>query len=78
MEDEFAAGSGGVDGFLEAAEPDPTLSQASDGVDQMPQRAAKPIGLPDNQGVAGTVLVQDLLEDWPVGRAPRAVSVNTR
>jgi hypothetical protein len=33
----------------------------------MPQRPAKPIGLPDNQGVAGTGLVHDLLEDRPVG-----------
>jgi hypothetical protein len=37
VEDELAAGGGRVDRFLQAPEADPTLSQASDGVDQMPQ-----------------------------------------
>src|SRR5215218_728676 len=37
VEDELAAGGGGVDRLLEAAEPDPAVSQAGHGVDQMPQ-----------------------------------------
>jgi hypothetical protein len=36
VEDELAARGGGVDRLLEAAEPNPTLSQPSDGVDQVP------------------------------------------
>src|SRR5215218_4040115 len=39
VEDELAAGGGGVDRLLEAAEPDPAVSQAGHGVDQMPQRS---------------------------------------
>ena len=40
VEDELAAGSGGVDRPLEAAEPDPALSQAGNRVDQVPERPA--------------------------------------
>jgi hypothetical protein len=68
MEDELAAGGGGgVDRLLEAAEPNPTLGQAGDGVDRMPQGATEPVEFPDDQGVAGAQLVQDLLEDRAVG-----------
>ena len=67
MKDELTAGSGGVDRLLQTAEPDPTLGELSDGVDQMPQGAAEPVEFPDDQGVAGPQLVQDLLEDGPVG-----------
>jgi hypothetical protein len=35
VEDEPAAGGGGVDRLLEAAEPNPTLGEAGDGVDQV-------------------------------------------
>src|SRR5215213_5753524 len=35
-------------------------------VDQMPQGAAEPVELPDDQGVTGAQLVQDLLEDRSV------------
>jgi hypothetical protein len=57
VEDELAAGGGGVDRLLEAAEPDPAVGQAADGVDQVPQRAAEAVQLPDDQGVAGSQLV---------------------
>ena len=67
MEDELAAGSGGVNRLLQAPEPDPTLGQPGDGVDQMPQGAAEAVELPDDQGIAGAQLVQDLLEGGPVG-----------
>jgi hypothetical protein len=67
VEDELAAGGGGVDRLLEAAEPDPALGQPSDRVDKMAQGAAEPIELPHDQGVAGAQLVQQLLEGGPVG-----------
>jgi hypothetical protein len=52
-EDELAAGGGGVDCLLEAAEPDPAVSEPRHGVDQVPKRPAQPVELPDNQGLAG-------------------------
>jgi hypothetical protein len=78
VEHELAAGGGGVDGLLEAAEADAAVGQAGDGVDQVPQGAAQAIQLPDDKGVAGAELVQDLFEGGAVLRAPLAVSVNTR
>jgi short chain dehydrogenase len=61
------AGGGGVDGFLEAAEPDAALGELSDGVDQMPQRAAEEaVELPDDEGVAGAQLIEELLEGGAV------------
>jgi hypothetical protein len=66
VEDELAAGGGGVDRLLQAAEPDATLSQVGDGVDQVPERSAEAVELPDDQGVAGAQLVQDLGEDRSV------------
>ena len=58
-EDELAAGGGGVDCLLEAAEPDSAVSEPRYGVDQVPQRPAQPVELPDNQGLAGAELVQE-------------------
>jgi hypothetical protein len=66
VEDEFAAGGGGVDRLLEAAEPDAAVGEAGDGVDQVPQGAAEAVEFPDDQGVARRRLVQDLLEDGAV------------
>jgi hypothetical protein len=66
VEDELAAGSGRVDRLLQAPEPDPSVGEPGDHVDQVPQRPAQPIQLPDDQGVAGSQLVQDLLEDEAV------------
>jgi hypothetical protein len=67
VEDELAAGGGGVDRLLEAAEADAALGEAGDGVNQVPQGAAEPVELPDDQGVAGTQLVEHLGEDGAVG-----------
>ena len=78
VEDQLAAGGGGVDRLLQAPEPDPAISQPSDRVDQMAQRPPKGVQLPDDQGVAGAELVQELLEAGRSVRAPLAVSVNTR
>jgi hypothetical protein len=75
---QLAAGRGGVDGILEAAEPDAALSQGADGVDQVPERPAEAVQFPDDQDVAGPQLVQDLGEVGRSLRAPLAVSVNTR
>ena len=55
-----------------------TLGELGDGVDRVAQGAAEPIQPPHDQGVAGPQLVQDLLEVGRSGRAPLAVSVNTR
>jgi hypothetical protein len=67
MEDELAARRGGVDRFLQAAEPNPMLGKAGDGVDQMPQGAAEAIQFPHDQGVTRPQLVQDLGESGSVG-----------
>jgi hypothetical protein len=63
MEHELAAGSGGVDRLLQAAEPDPLLGQPGDGVDQVPERPAEAVEFLDDQGVAGPQLIQDLPKD---------------
>jgi hypothetical protein len=78
MEHKLAARRGGVDRLLQAADPDAPLSEASDGIDQVPERAAEAVELPDDQGVTGPELVKDLFEGGRSARAPLAVSVNTR
>ena len=67
VEDELAARGGGVDRLLQAPEPDATVGQAGDGLDQVAEGAAEAVEFPDDQGVAGPQLVQDLLEDRAVG-----------
>jgi hypothetical protein len=71
MEHELAAGGGGVDGLLEAAEPDPAVGQAGDGVDQVAEGAAEAVQFPDDEGVAGAELIQELLEYRAVGAGRR-------
>jgi len=44
VEHELAAGGGGVDGFLQAPEPDPALSQASDGINPVAEPVKLQIG----------------------------------
>jgi hypothetical protein len=67
VEDELAARGGGVDRLLEAAEPDPAVGQAGDGVDQVAERLAEAVEFPDDEGVARAQLVQDLLKGGSVG-----------
>ena len=67
VEDQLAAGGGGVDCLLEAPEPDAALSQFGDGVDEMPEGPPEAVEFPDDQGIAGAQLVQDLLEHEAVG-----------
>ena len=40
---------------------------AGDGVDQVPQGSAEAVQFPDDQGVAGPQLVQELVEGGAVG-----------
>jgi hypothetical protein len=68
MEDELAARGGGVDHLLEAAEPDASLGQSGDGIDQVASGAAQPVELPDDQRVAGRSWSQDLPEDGALGQ----------
>jgi hypothetical protein len=67
VEHQLAARSGGVDRLLQTPEPDAVVGEAGDGVDQVTQGPAEAVELPDDQGVAGTQLVQDLLKDRSVG-----------
>ena len=78
VEDELATRGGGVDRLLQTPEPDAPLGQAGDGIDQMAQGAAEPVQFPDDQGVTGTQLVQDVVRVGRSVRPPLAVSVNTR
>jgi hypothetical protein len=78
VEDELAAGGGGVDRLLEAAEPDPALGQPSDSIDKMAQRAAQPVQLPDDQVSPGRSWSRTCSRVGRSVRAPLAVSVNTR
>jgi hypothetical protein len=66
VEDELAAGGGGVDRLLQTAEPDATVGESGDGVDQMPEGAAEAVEFPDDQGIAGAQLVQKLLQTGSV------------
>jgi len=77
VKDELAAGGGGVDRLLQAAEPDAAVGESGDGVDQVAQRPAEPVQLPHHQGVAGAQLVQELLEGGPVGAGADGGLVNT-
>jgi hypothetical protein len=67
MEDELAARRGRVDCLLQAPQPDPAVGQAGDGVDQVPQGPAEAVEFPDDEGVAGAELVQELGEGGAVG-----------
>jgi hypothetical protein len=51
---------------------------SGDGVDQVPQGAAQAVEFPDDQGVAGTELVQELLEGGAVGAGAAGGLGNTR
>jgi hypothetical protein len=71
VEGELAARGGGVDRLLEAAEPDPALGQARDGVDQMAQGTAQPVQFSKRPGVARAELVQELREGGTVAAGAR-------
>src|SRR3954463_10334213 len=50
--DEPSAGRGGVDGLGQKADPDAAVGQRGDGLDQVGQRAPKPVQLPNDQHLA--------------------------
>jgi hypothetical protein len=67
VEHELAAWGSDVDHLLQAAELDTAVGQPGDGVDQVPEGAAEAVEFPDDQGVTGAELVQELLEGGAVG-----------
>ena len=73
MEDELAARRGGIDVFLQTAEPDVAALKLSDGVHEMAQRATQPIELPNDQRVARPQMVENLgqLRSFVEGAAGR-------
>jgi hypothetical protein len=77
VEDELAAPGGG-DRLLEAAEPDPAVGQAGDGVDQVPQGAAEAVELQTTGVSPGRSWSRTRVRVGRSVRAPLAVSVNTR
>jgi hypothetical protein len=52
MKYEHPPGGSGVDGVLQALEPDAPFLEAIDDVDQVAQRAAEPVQLPNSEDVA--------------------------
>jgi hypothetical protein len=78
VEDEFAAGVVVSIASWRLRKPEAAVGEGGDGVDQVAEGAAEAVELPDDQGVTRPQLVEELLEGEAVGRAPLAVSVNTR
>jgi hypothetical protein len=72
VEDELAARQSGVDLLLQAAEADIGLLEFGDRVDQVAQRATKPVELLDDQGVAWSQLVEDLAQLGSLHRGLRS------
>ena len=62
MEDEPAAGGGGVQGFVQGLEADAAPSQVGDQGDQVGQGAGEPVEADNDQCVAGAQVVQTGLE----------------
>ncbi len=52
MKQQLAAGGGGIEVFLERTEPDLTLIEQVEGIQEVLQRASETIQLPDNQRIA--------------------------
>ena len=53
VQQHLAAGGGGVDPVLDGAEPDASLLQQVDGVEDVDQGPAEPVDAPHHDGVAG-------------------------
>ena len=70
MEDELAAGAGGVDLLLQAHEADALVVKHVDRSYQLFQGPAEPIQPPDNQGVALAHELEGLGEAAPEGLGP--------
>ncbi len=66
MEHEPATGRGGVDRLLQRSEPDTSLPQCLQLVDQMPDRSPEPVEPPHDESVAWSELIEQLGELRPV------------
>ena len=67
VEDQPAAGGGGVQGLVQALEPDPVPAQRGDDGDQVGQGPGQPVQARHDQGVAGPQVVQAGRQLGPVG-----------
>jgi hypothetical protein len=66
MEDQLPPTGTGVQLFLLAFEVDATALQVLDGVDEMPERAAKTVQSPHDKGVPRTQMRERVGEPWTV------------
>jgi hypothetical protein len=78
VEAELAAGSGGVDRLLQAAEPNPTLGQPGNGVDQVAERPPSRSSLQTTRVSSGRSWSRSCSRVGRSAWVPLAVSVNTR
>lgn len=62
MEDQSAAGGGGVDVFLQGSKFDAAVLQLGELIDEVPNRPAQSVQAPDHQGAPGAQLIQELVE----------------
>jgi hypothetical protein len=67
VEDEAAAGGGGVEGLLQGPESDAAAAQIGDDRDEVLEGASEPVERGDDEGVAGPQVVQGLDDLFPVG-----------
>jgi hypothetical protein len=67
VEDQLAAGGGGVQGLVQALEPDTAPAQRADDGDQVGQGPGQPVQARHDQGVAGPQGVQAGRQLGPVG-----------
>ena len=67
VEDELAAGGGGVDLLGEGAKPDATLLEGADGFDQVGEGASQPIQAPHDEHVTWPELLQGLVQTRSLG-----------
>ncbi|KWX05457.1 hypothetical protein TH66_01775 [Carbonactinospora thermoautotrophica] len=71
VEDQPAAGGGGVQGLVQALEADAAAEQVRDQGDQVGQGAGEPVPAGDDEGVAGAQVVQAGRQFGPVGAFAR-------
>jgi hypothetical protein len=71
VEDEPAAGGGGVEGLAQGAEADAAAAQLRDDSDQVLEGAGEPVEAGDDEGVAGAEVVQAGGQPGPVGGLAR-------
>jgi hypothetical protein len=67
VEDELAAAGSRVDALLEAAEPDPPVTKRGECLDEVAERPAEAVELPDDNGVLLAGEGQSLLQADPFG-----------